>query len=406
MTMSHKPSDLRLLDVTDFYSDTVSGGVKTYLRAKAQRLGQLGIAHSIVVPGRADEQQALDSIPLHRVRGPAIPTSPGYRLMLRSAPLRALIERERPDVIEVGSPFIVPALLRRAMGAARVPTVGFYHADLVRTFAEPYVPHRLAAPVRVLTRSAARRFVRSVYDGFDVTVAASRSVAAELRSLGVRRVRHISLGVDLDVFHPQAHAHGHAPAREQLGIEPDVPVGAFVGRFCAEKRLDVVIEGHRRIPLARRPHLLFVGGGPHEQRIRRAARDNERMSVLPYVSNRADLAALYASLDFYVAAGPGETFGLAIGEALACGLPVVTVERGAAPDRVEGSGASVGYRHGDALAAARALDEMARWVERDGPGLRARARAHAEATLDWNRTVRELADLYRELIQQRQPVAA
>lgn len=392
---------LRLLDVTDFYSDSVSGGVKTYLHAKARRLASHGIAHSIVVPGRSDERQSLDGTPLHRVRGPTIPTSPGYRLMLRSAPLRSLIEAERPDVIEVGSPFIVPALVRRATTPGRIPTVGFYHADIIRTFAEPYVPHRLAAPVRVVTRSAARRFVRSVYDGFDVTVAASRSVADELRALGVRRVRHISLGVDLDTFHPEADAAGLAPTRSQLGISQDVPVGVFAGRFCAEKRLDVVIEAHRRIPLAQRPHLLFVGGGPHLERMQEAARETERVSLLPYIADRHELAALYAAMDFYIAAGPGETFGLAIGEALACGLPVVTVERGAAPDRVEGSGASIGYRHGDADDAARALEAMARWVEREDTTLRARARAHAEATLDWNRTVAELADLYRELVEQR-----
>jgi glycosyltransferase involved in cell wall biosynthesis len=44
---------------------------------------------------------------------------------------------------------------------------------------------------------------------------------------------------------------------------------------------------------------------------------------------------------------------------------------------------------------------MRRWVVRDRAELRQRARSHAEATLDWNRTVAELADLYRELIEQR-----
>jgi alpha-1,6-mannosyltransferase len=395
------PGGPRILDVTDFYSDSVSGGVKTYLHAKAQRLPSHGFAHSIVVPGAHDEAQVLDAARLHRVRGPSLPTSRGYRLMLRSGPLRAILERERPSVVEVGSPFIVPALLRRAMASMHIPTIGFYHADLVRTFAEPYVPHRLAAPVRVVTRSAARRFVRTVYDGFDVTVAASRSVAEELRSLGVRRVRHISLGVDLETFHPGAASHFGALDRAALGIEPSVPVGLFVGRFCAEKRLDVVLDGHRRIPLADRPHLIFVGGGPHSERIRLRAESEPRLSVLPYVSDRAQLAALYASADFYVAAGPGETFGLAIGEALACGLPVVTVQRGAAPDRVERSGASVGYTHGDPDSAAQALGAMRRWVVRDRAELRQRARSHAEATLDWNRTVAELADLYRELIEQR-----
>jgi alpha-1,6-mannosyltransferase len=251
----------------------------------------------------------------------------------------------------------------------------------------------------VVARTAARRFIHTVYDRFDVTVASSPSVARELRSLGVRRVEHISLGVALDHFRPDAP--GSAPSREELGIAPGVPAGLYVGRFCAEKRLDVALEGHARIPLARRPHLVLVGGGPQREEMEARAAQEPRLTVLPYMSDRDALAALYASMDFYLAPGPGETFGLSIGEALASGLPVVTVDRGAGPDRVDGADVSTRYRHGDSADAARAVSSMARRVEREGDGLRRRARAHAEGTLDWNRTVERLLDLYRDLAEAR-----
>lgn len=386
---------LRLLDITGFYSDRAGGGVKTYLHAKASRLAQRGVGHALIVPGADSHTRSLGATRVHTVKGPVLPVSPAYHLLLSAERVRQVIDEEDPDVIEVGSPFLVPPLVRRATRGRRVPTVGFYHADLVRTFAEPYLPHRAAAPLRMLARGAARRLARSVYDRFDVTVAASASVARELRSLGIRRVVHVPLGVALDRFHPEAS--GDAPTRAQLAIADGVPAGVYVGRYCAEKGLDVALAGHARIPLARRPHLVFVGGGPHERKLQARAAVEPRLTVLPYVSDRDTLAALYASMDFYLAPGPGETFGLAIGEALASGLPVVAVDRGAGPDRVRGAGVATRYRHGDADDAARALESMAGWVQREGDALRRRARAHAEASLDWDRTVDRLLDIYTDL---------
>jgi alpha-1,6-mannosyltransferase len=381
-----------VLDVTDFYSDTTSGGVRTYLHAKATYLERMGVRHAIVVPGERTEVTEIGATRVYRVKGPTVALSRAYRIMLSARELSRVLREERPDVIEVGSPFIVPHLVRRA-GGDRCATIGFYHADLVRTFAEPYVPNRLAAPVRVVARMAARRFVRRVYGGFDATVAASLFVADDLRALGVPNVRTVGLGVDLDTFRPL----DGSPAidRTRLGIAPEVPLGIYTGRFCAEKRLDVILAGHERIPLARRPHLLLVGGGPHAERLRRLAAERPRLTITEYVHDRSALAHLVASADFYVAPGPGETFGLSIAEAMACGLPVVAVRRGAAPDRLEGSGVGEQYEHGDPASAAAALLTMA---GRLSPRLRLQARAHAERSFDWDKTFGHLLALYQELV--------
>lgn len=382
----------RVVDVTDFYSDTVSGGVKTYLHAKAAAMEALGIEHVIVVPGARPGVEWLGATRLVRTRGWVVPVSTSYRVMFSARELRGILERERPDVVEVGSPFIVPRLVRRATGRQPLPTIGFYHADIVRTFAEPYVPHRFAAPLRVLARMAARELVRRVYSRFDVTVAASASVARELEELGVPDVRCIGLGVDLETFRPRGE--GERVDWGAYGVESGVPVGIYAGRFCAEKRLDVILDGHARIPVDRRPHLVLVGGGPHEEGLRTRARAQERLSVLPYVRDRTDLARLYASADFYLATGPGETFGLSIAEALACGLPAVAVDRGATPDRVEASGVAELYHHGDAESARLALGRL---VARLSPELRVRARRHAERSFAWRRTFDAMARLYREI---------
>ncbi len=387
---------LKILDATDFYSATASGGVKTYLHAKSAAFEKMGISHVMVVPGERTLRTLrtrLGRTALYRIRGPRVPMSPAYRVMLSARRFREVLERERPDVIEVGSPFIVPRLVRRGLAGRRVPLVGFYHADIVRTFAEPYVPSRSAAALREVASTSARRFVLDVYGRMDATVAASRSVADELTGLGVPNVHCIGLGVDLEVFHPNA-------AREPLdcaryGISPGTPVGVFMGRFCAEKRLDVLLEGHALIPPEDRPHLLLVGDGPHRERLERLAERQAGLTLLPCVQDRREVACLYAGADFYLACGPGETFGLSIAEAMACGLPVVAVNRGAAPDRGAGSGAGELYEHDHPASCAEALLRMARRGGR--PEGRGRARAHAEVHFSWERTFRRLAGLYEDL---------
>src|SRR5262249_52814880 len=161
----------------------------------------------------------------------------------------------------------------------------------------------------------------------------------------------------------------------------------YAGRFCAEKRLDVLLAGHARVPVERRPHLLLVGGGPLLDEMKRAAERTPRLTLLPYVSGRADLARILAGAGSYLAPGPGATLGVAMAEALAWGLPALVVDRGAGVDRSEGTDVGELYRHGDPASAGAALERL---VARLSPELRERARAHALRSFDWSRTFREL----------------
>jgi alpha-1,6-mannosyltransferase len=307
--------------------------------------------------------------------------------------LRRIIEIERPDVIEVGSPFLVPWLVMRAIRGKEIRTAGFYHSDLVRTYAEPLVPGRASAPVRVVTTNFARAYVRNLHRRFDLTVAASPAVSAELRALGVADVHCIPLGVDVEVFRPVDGDRGWL--RTRLRVPEGRPIALFAGRFCAEKRLDVVIDATSRLPANRRPHLVFIGAGPNEAMLHGMARARGDMSILPFIRERTELARAYRGADVYLASGPGETFGLAIAEAMACGLPVVAVNRGASPDRVRGSNAATLYRDGSVDECA---DAIRRMLERLSPELRAAAAGHVAATCSWSLTFEKLLQLYRELV--------
>jgi alpha-1,6-mannosyltransferase len=385
---------LRVLDITKFYS-AQSGGVKTYLDAKIADFANRNIDHTLLVPGDAPFEQRVQHTRICTIPGPVIPFNRAYRLITSKRAVAAHLHFARPHVVEVGSPFLVPHLVRRALGRRPAAAViGFYHSDLIRTYAEPYVAYATVAPVRVLARNLARNYIHRVYSRFDATVAASASVVAELRTLGIPNVHCVPLGVDLDLFRPDAQAA--TDLRAQLGLPPERKIALFVGRLCREKRLDVVVAAHRALLPTERPHLVLIGDGAQRAMFEEMAREVGDMSVLPYVSNRVELARLYRAADLYVAAGPGETFGLSIAEAMACGLPVVAVERGAAPDRIAGSGCGRLYAHGSVDSCAIALREL---TQQSSPLLRARARRHAEMNFSWRRTFDQLLNVYNDVLQ-------
>jgi len=384
---------LRVLDITKFYAPG-GGGVRTYLDAKIADFRTRAVRHTLVIPGPARGKTRRGNTTVYRIPGTSIPFTPGYRFLLSARSIREILDRERPHVIEVGSPFFVPLVTRWASQGMGVPTVGFYHADLVRTYVDPYV-QRLGRRLQDGLRQVARAYVRRVFSSFDQTIAASPAVARELSEFGVPNVRVIPLGVDLDLFHP---ARRSEDLRTRLRVPRDTPIALFAGRLCPEKGLDVLLEAHARLSVGLRPHLLLVGEGPSAPRIQEEARNRPDLSVLPFVSDKMELATIYASADLYLAPGPGETFGLAVAEAMASGNPVVGVDSGAVPDRVAGSGVGELYLPDDPESAAGALHRM---MSRLGPAVRSAAREHAAREFRWRPTFDALLELYSALAAER-----
>jgi hypothetical protein len=66
---------------------------------------------------------------LHEIAGPPAPGSPGYHVLARPGALREILEREQPHVIELGSIYLAPWILRVATAGMSIPQVGFFHMD-------------------------------------------------------------------------------------------------------------------------------------------------------------------------------------------------------------------------------------------------------------------------------------
>lgn len=109
--------------------------------------------------------------------------------------------------------------------------------------------------------------------------------------------------------------------------------------------------------------LSIVGGGPQEAELRRLAKDlgiGERVDFRGAVAH-AQVPEELRRLDVYAAfsRADSESFGVAVIEASACGLPVVVSRVGGLPEVVEEERTGIIVPRDDAQAAGRALKRLA-----------------------------------------------
>ncbi|HSN10966.1 MAG TPA: glycosyltransferase, partial [Propionibacteriaceae bacterium] len=160
--------------------------------------------------------------------------------------------------------------------------------------------------------------------------------------------------------------------------EGDVLRLVHAGHMSREKYPQLAIAAAAELDRRGVPVELTVAGtGPHLSWLRSLA-EEAPVRFLGYVDGRDELARLYREADISLSVAPTETFGLAVLEALACGTPVVTADRGGARELVDGTCAEWG--------APRASD-LADAVQR----LHARLLSDAE---ELHRAARQRAELY------------
>ena len=168
----------------------------------------------------------------------------------------------------------------------------------------------------------------------------------------------------------------------------------YCGRLDREKQVEVLVEAHALLPKALGVRLALIGDGPLRPRLAAAAAADTSVVVLPYQRQRSALATLLASADVYVTAGPFETFGLAVVEAQACGLPVVGVAAGALVDRVPPRAGRLGPT-GDARAMA---DNIAAILAGDHRAMGLAAADEVVTHGSWNVIFDRLSALYERAV--------
>lgn len=289
-----------------------------------------------------------------RLQGPPSPYDPTYHLFTRFDKIREICAKERPDILEIHSPYLAAAGALRARRSDYGARTFQWHSDSIDTYlgvlragiARDEAARGRAAVARTaagLLPSAAWRagsapfwaLSRAIAARCDATLVASRTQADKLEAHGMARVVRRPFGIDHDTFAPEARSdEARARLRGLAGASEGATLLVAVGRLAIEKQLAFVIDAVGRAARGRDLALVVLGDGPERARLeaRAATQPSGRFGFAGFVNGRQELAALLASADGLVHGCPWETFGLSIAEAMSAGLPVVVPDEGGASE--------------------------------------------------------------------------
>ncbi|CDN43871.1 glycosyltransferase family 1 protein [Paenibacillus sp. P22] len=371
---------MRVALFTDTYVPQKNGAARTLGRLAAY-LEKRGIEPLVLTPRcSADTEQSF-------VRSyPSIPffLYPECRIAVPNPiSLRAELDRFRPDLIHLATPFNIGLsglLYARKNG---IPHVASYHTHFDRYLAYYGLQH------------ASRLYWRYAH-WFHRTCAAtfvpSRETLFSLYRHQFGGLRLWQRGVDCGVFRPELRSPEEV--RCQFGL-PEKKLALYVGRLALEKDLATLaavmngLSGETREQL----HLLVVGDGPLLPELRRQMPDN--VTFAGYREG-TELARLYASADLFLFPSSTETFGNVVLEAMASGLPVIGAEAGGVKELVRHGRSGLLCPPGDPASFIDALERLlARPEEAASMGEAGRREALGRS---WDQVLGGIVDQYEEIL--------
>jgi glycosyltransferase involved in cell wall biosynthesis len=293
-------------------------------------------------------------------------------------PLARLLRRERPEVFHahMSSPVACKWGLAAAV-AARVPAV------LGTVQVGGYEPPDRSAYLQL----------RALARGVDRYLAVSREIASELvERLGwpAAKIEVVYNAVDL------ARIDVDAPSglREELGGGRQGPLILTPARLDAQKGHRTLFEAIPQVPDAT---FVLAGEGPEREALEALAAQLGIADRVHFLGRREDVPELLAACDVFALPSLYEGSSLAVLEAMAARIPIVSSAIGGTEELIEDGRSGLLVAPGDSEALAAALRRVL-----GDPGLRKSLATHArervEAGLTREATASQVTGVYRELL--------
>jgi alpha-maltose-1-phosphate synthase len=253
---------------------------------------------------------------------------------------------------------------------------------------------------------------RTAYEHADAVIAVSEGMRADVLdcypALDPTRVHVVRNGIDSNAYHPV----DERDAVRALGVDPDQPIVAFVGRITRQKGVGhLIAAAHELHPDAQ---LVLCAGQPdtpeiaEETRAAVAALAAARSGVVwvQRMLTPADVRQLLSAATVFVCPSVYEPLGIVNLEAMACGTAVVASDVGGIPEVVVHgeTGLLVPYddhdvptfRHGLAAAVNELLADPARAQQMGQAG-----RRRAVEDFTWSALARQTVDVYERVLKER-----
>jgi glycosyltransferase involved in cell wall biosynthesis len=333
----------RICLLTETYHPVVGGGER-----QAQSLAEDLAAHgfkTIIITRQCNvglkKVEAIGRVVVSRVAPTGVGGTKRW-LMLVPSFLAMVKARRDYDIIFVsgfkalGISAVLAAKLLSKRSVLKADSNGemsgeFFSAGLRRLRMSPAGwPFRLFLAVR-----------NSVLRRADCFVALTTRIAHEYTRQGVRpaAIHPIPNSVDTNTFRPVAARH-KATLRRRLKLPEKKFLASYAGRLVSYKGLPLLLRVAQEIQRERDDvGFVLIGSGgldTHncEAALKDYVADNALESCVHFAGEVRNVHEFLQASDVFVLPTEDEAFGLALIEAMACGLPVVTTSVGGIPEVV------------------------------------------------------------------------
>ncbi|MFB0498247.1 glycosyltransferase involved in cell wall biosynthesis [Mucilaginibacter sp. OAE612] len=181
------------------------------------------------------------------------------------------------------------------------------------------------------------QFLKRIYRHIDYALYAGSNNKAYFKKCGLKETQLFFAPhtVDNDRF-AEDRTNEALTLRKQLGIADDEKLLLFAGKFEHKKNPLSLLEAFIDITQPG-THLLFAGNGILETELKNKANRHKNVHFIGF-QNQLYMPVVYQACDIFClpSKGPGETWGLAINEAMACGKAILISNKvGAGTDLVK-----------------------------------------------------------------------
>ncbi|EPH02343.1 hypothetical protein HMPREF1531_01649 [Propionibacterium sp. oral taxon 192 str. F0372] len=368
---------VRVAFVAECFLPSLNGVTNSVLRV-LEHLGHEGHQALVIAP---DDPRGVPTqyagFPVVTTPSFTLPWYPDLRVSMTSKHhLTTQLKVFAPDVVHLAAPVVLGHKGVLAAAALGIPSIALYQTD---------IPNYLGQYGYSLTEPLFWHHLRSLHNMATINLAPSTWTHDELMGHGFSRLAIWGRGVDTVRFTPAKRDERLHAAWAPNG---EIVVG-YMGRLGSEKQVSdlTALSG---IPGVR---MVIVGDGPERAKLEKAI----PQAVFTGVRTGEDLPRHLASMDLFVHPGEMETFGQAIQEAQASGLPVIAPRRGGPVDLVSPSHNGWLYAPGDLTdMRAKVIDLVGDGYKRAAFGRTARSMVQHRS---WPQVCDQLLDHYATAIE-------
>jgi len=322
---------MKILLATESYYPNIDGGAIAQHNLVLE-LKKRGHDIGVIAPSYSHKYsiEKEDGTTIFRTRGIKLPLYMHGRYHFSLFPyfqVRKIIKKFKPDIVNICSPYPIGICAYICSRKQDIPVVGSIHI-LPDNMITPF--HKLKNQERVENYSW--KYLIYFFNLVDWATIPTKTGAEIYKNRGlIKNITPISNGLRTEIFNPKNDGEY---LREKFDL-PKKNIVLYTGRINEEKNLDVLINAIPYVLKNIDAHFLIVGsGGEYKQSLIKLTEDlnvRENTTFTDFL-DWDDYPNIYSIADVFAMPSEAELQSIVTMEAVASGLPIVVVNKGALPE--------------------------------------------------------------------------